>query len=152
MLYCAKSCHSRPGGVKGASSARGRIGNKASRYNRIDLRPRKFFSISSRKIARICRSQRDHGKGCFSIFLDAIFTVELITILECADLSALWSAATRRSPGSWSYFVQQRGITAVGESGDRSPHSKISTRHPRNQSSTDTPRSDHHLPARLTQY
>src|ERR1041384_8147856 len=61
MLYWVKSCHSRPGGVKGASNSHGRIGKKANRYSSTERRPRKFLPSSSRKIARICLNHNPHG-------------------------------------------------------------------------------------------
>jgi hypothetical protein len=46
------------------------------------------------------------------------------SLLECADLSALWSVATCRDLGSKEFRVPLRRQAAEDQSGDRSPHSK----------------------------
>ncbi len=60
MLYLLKSCHSFPGGVNTASTSNGNNGNKRDEVDQDRAPPRKFFCISRRKIAPICRSQSAH--------------------------------------------------------------------------------------------
>src|SRR2546430_516110 len=47
--------------------------------------------------------------------------------LECGDLSPLWSVATSRDDDSLESTVGPRRQGTEGQSGDRSPHSKLTT-------------------------